>query len=331
MLTLDVMLPALVVFALSLVGGAVIAVVLRKRAPVEPMRDTLDDADEKVSRLMAHLRELALQEGRIDAETYAKERNDLESQAAQALRARDELNAPRKAAAAGAVAAAPTKPSSPLVAWLHARPAMQGALWASAVFVVAGSLFYFVQRDQQPGSRPPPGQAPMEGPGEQAGMPPPDGQPRRVEMPPFITAELPTDGEVQALIAKMQADPRDMKAMVRLGHLLLAARMFEETKILTDRALQFDPANVEALTHAAALKSVQDREAGLSLLDKLLKTQPKLAEAWLFRGMIGLHSGDTALMQDSFQKFVALSPDGPERQHVKAMLERTSQTPTAKP
>lgn len=335
MQTLNAMLPGFVVLVLGLVGGAWVAMAMRRRAPVEPMRDVIDDADERVSRLMAHLRELAMQQGRTDEATYAKEKAELEAQAAQAMRARDELVS-KKTGAPKAAEVAP-EAASPIVSWLHARPAMRGALWASGVFLVGGSLLYFVQRDQQPASRAMgggeqtmggqmPGGADASMGGEQAQR-----QQQRVQMPPFITAETPTQAEVQELIARLQQNPQDMAATLRLGHVLIAGRMYEEAKVMTDRALQFDPGNKEALAHAAALRSVQDRAGALAQLDALVKQDPKLAEAWLFRGMLGMQSGDTTLMQESFQKYVAVAPAGPERDHVRSMLSAGGTATAAKP
>src|SRR5512141_501736 len=119
--TLNAMLPGFVVLILGLIGGAWVAMAMRRRAPVEPMRDVIDDADERVSRLMAHLRELSMQQGRIDEATYAKEKSELEAQAAQAMRARDELVSKKTGAPAKAAEAAP-EGASPIVSWLHARP-----------------------------------------------------------------------------------------------------------------------------------------------------------------------------------------------------------------
>ncbi len=205
--------------------------------------------------------------------------------------------------------------------FLHERPALRGALWATGIFVVGGALFFFVQADQKPGGRGGMAEAMGGGAAPQAME---GGPQQRVDMPPFITAEMPTDGEVQGLIATLKQSPGDVAATVRLGHLLVAGRMFEEARVLTDRALQLDPTNPEALAHAAALRSVQDREGGLAQLDALVRKDPKLAEAWLFRGMIGLQSGNTALMQESFQKFLAVAPEGPEREHVRSILAGTA-------
>jgi len=336
MQTMNAMLPGLVVLILGLIGGAWVAIAMRRRAPVEPMRDVIDDADERVSRLMSHLRELDMQQGRIDEATYAKDKSELEGQAAQAMRARDELVSKKTGAPAKAAEVEP--PASPIVSWLHARPALRGALWASGVFLLAGSLFYFVQRDQKPGGRSMGGgeqtmggQMPGGADGQMGGEQAQQQQQQRVQMQPFITAETPTQAEVQGLIARLQQNPQDMAATLRLGHVLIAGRMYEEAKIMTDRALQFDPGNKEALAHAAALRSVQDRDGGLAQLDALVKQNPSLAEAWLFRGMLGMQSGNTALMQESFQKYVAVAPEGPERDHVRSMLSAGGTATAAKP
>jgi cytochrome c-type biogenesis protein CcmH/NrfG len=335
MQTLNAMLPGLVVLILGLVGGGWVAMALRRRAPVEPMRDVIDDAEERVSRLMAHLRELSLHQGRTDGETYAKDQADLEVQAAQAMRARDELLAKKTGAPSKAApAAVEPESTSPMVRWLHARPALRGALWASGVFLVGGSLFYFVQRDQHPGGRTMGGASGGEqAMGEQmpGGASAGEAAQQRVQMPPFITAEMPSQNEVQGLIARLQQNPQDMAATVRLGHVLIAGRMFEEAKIMTDRALQFDPGNKEALAHAAALRSVQDPDGGLALLDALVKQNPSLADAWLFRGMIAMRAGNTAVMQESFKKYVAVAPEGPEREHVRSMLSGSGTATAAKP
>lgn len=312
MLSWETMLPAVVVLTLALVGGLWASIALRRRAPVEPMRDVLDDAEERVARLLAHLRELSAQKGRIDAGTYAKELADLEDRAAQALRERDLLLAQRPAAS-GPLPAAVAPPG--ILRFLRERPVLRGALWAICVFVVGGLLVYSILHSPAPAA--PPSQAAAE-PAQQ-----------RIEMPVLIAAETPTDEEVQALMERLKQNPHDVAVTVRLGHLFLAARMFEEAKILTDRALQLDAHNGEALAHAAALRSVQNREGGLADLATLLKAEFILAEAWLFRGMIGLASGDMTLMHDSFKHYLEVAPAGPERDHVSAMLNRRQGAPSA--
>lgn len=311
MMPWETMLPALVVLAVGLVAGTWVALTLRRRAPVEPMRDALDDADERVARSMNHLRELALQEGRSDKATFERERAEIEAQAARALRERDELLAERSVAPPPAVAV--PAGASPVVGFLHERPALRGALWATGVFFVVGALFYFVTRDG----------APTDAPSmAQQGQDPAMG---RVAMPPFLIAEPPpAPGEVEGLVARLRENPHDIDATVRLGHVLIAARMFEEAKVITDRALQLDPTQPEALAHAAALRSVQDEPGGLAAIEAVLAKWPALAEGWLFRGMMAMRAGNTALMQDSFEKYLAHAPAGPEREHVRSMLNGTA-------
>jgi len=198
MLSWETMLPALIVLTVGMAFGLWAAIAVRRRVPVEPMRDVLDDAEERVARLMAHLRELNVQKERIDRDTYAKELGELEAQAAHALRERDQLLAKRVPASISASATTAAAAPLGIVRFLRERPVLRGALWATCVFVVGGLLVYSLLHSPAPAA------APSEAMTDTAQS--------RVEMPTFIAAEAPTDDEVQALIARIKEDPHDVAA-----------------------------------------------------------------------------------------------------------------------
>jgi len=305
------MLPALAVLVVALASGAWVARVLVRRAPADAPGDALDDADEKLARAMTHLRELKLQRERLAASEYERQLAELERRAADAMKERDDVVAARERASTPA----PAAPSA-ATGVLAGKPALRGALWGAAAMAVMGGLFLFVSSEQKPA-------APDAG-----GV-----MTTKTAMPAFFTAETPDEAEAQGLLARLRAQPGDVAAAVRLGHILVVARMVDEAQVLTARALQLAPENGEALVHAAALRSLTDKDGAVSQLDRVLGADPKLAEGWLIRGMIGMHAGDGTLMRESFVKFADTAPDGAEREHVRSMLARMASAaePSPKP
>ena len=55
-------------------------------------------------------------------------------------------------------------------------------------------------------------------------------------------------------------------------------------------------------------------------LDSVIDTHPKYADAWFFRGMLGMQSSKSNVMRESFEKYVEYAPDGPKKERIRGML-----------
>lgn len=264
----------------------------RRDAETDGDDAALHDAEERADHLITTLRDLEEQSARLDPAMYAAEKARFEQAAAQALRARDHL-----------IKKAEGKPVSKKATPGGATGFIWGAL--SAGFVAL--LFWLVNAEATPrteGAPPAPMQASTNN-----------------EAPPTHPGGFSPDDEMVRMAERLQKDPKDIEALVLLGHRFLRAQMMDEADVATRRALELDPNHAEAQVHAAALHSAQgDQQAALATLDRVTEKNPQLAEAWFFRGMIGMQSGNTELAQSSWRKFVEIAPDGPQKDRIRGFL-----------
>lgn len=308
-------LPALV----ATLAGAVAALVASRFA-AKPAADRaelearLRDLEERIEHAVAQLKDFELQRDKIEPQFYAAQRLDYEARAAQAMRERDALlvamRAPAPAEAAPGQSADARRVArqgevSPAVGFLAARPALRGALWGGGVVAIVGLLVGSLLVEGQP--RAPGGSVTGNA---QSGAPAAD------------RAEEPVDPELEALIAKLDANPNDLEALLQLTRRLLHGQMLSEAEVLVQRALSLAPTNPMAQTYEAVLMSAKgDTIGAVAKLDAVTRAHPTLADAWFFRGMLGMQSENDALMRESFEKYVANAPAGPQRDRIKAMLE----------
>ncbi len=298
--------PSLAVLGVTMVVGFLVALRLGRNAS-STAPGQLEDLDEQLGHVMGHLRELADQRERLQADSYAQETSRLETRAAELLRSRDALTSktdkkPKKKKE--------EQMPTPVVGFFAKRPQLRGALWGLGIAAVVGILWNSLQAQQQPRTEAAPPAGPM---GSMGSMGPAPG------------ASATADSEVQELITHLKENPSDVKALVRLGHILLHNQMLDEARVVTDRALQLDPEQPEALVHAAVVQSTQNPQAAAASLDEIIAKNPTFAEAWFFRGMFAMQKGDSARMRESFTKYLSLEPTGSTSDRVRAMLGQAPQ------
>ena len=126
---------------------------------------------------------------------------------------------------------------------------------------------------------------------------------------------------MRALAGRVREDPNDVEALVILARKLLRSQAFEEAQVLNQRALTVAPDNLDAQVNAAVLTSARGATAeALKELDGILEKNPQHAPAWFFRGMMGMQSGNQELAMQSWQKFVDVAPEGPQKQRIQGFL-----------
>ncbi len=110
--------------------------------------------------------------------------------------------------------------------------------------------------------------------------------------------------------------------MVRLSRILLRQQMFDEATVVVERAKSIAPHDPEvAVSEAVLLSATGNTDQALSALNAILKDHPNIADAWFFRGMIGMQSQNPALAQESWRKFVEVAPPGPRRDRIQGFLD----------
>lgn len=291
--------------AIALVIGSVSALLVTSRISRKASDSDTDtpvlDLEEEVGHAVLMLRDLEHHKNRIDPASYQAQKEKLEKEAAQALRQRD-----------AQVKAIQEKKEVKTMSqdqesggFLHNRPQLKGFLWGALVMSVGFGLYFSVSTQAVPR---------MEGAGMTGAQPAAPTQARSPQ------AGAPNT-EVQELLTKLKENPKDVDSMARLGRILLFQQLHNEAKMVTERALQIAPDHTGAQINQAMVTAGQGNAAGaLTQLNAILERDAKSYDAWFFKGMLSMQSGDNDGMKASFEKFVSLAPDGPKKARIKRML-----------
>ncbi len=263
---------------------------------------TLADLEEAVEHAISQLRDLEQQKHLLAASVYEEQKVEFERRAGQAMK---ELEAKqKKAEQEKKMQKTKNKTSkkddevSGALGFLAARPELKGFLWGGVLVTAIFLLWRFVEQEQKPREDPMP-QARNE-----ASANPHSG-----------------DGELMEWIAKLKENPKDLDTMAKLVKRLLRTQMFKEAAILIERARAVDAERVDFQVYEAVLKSANgDQEGADQALDALVSAYPDAEEAWFFRGMLAMQSGKAERMQESFERYVDVAPDGPKKERIKRML-----------
>jgi cytochrome c-type biogenesis protein CcmH/NrfG len=292
--------------AIALVVGSVSALLVASRITRNASDSETDtpvlDLEEEVGHAVLMLRDLEYHRNRIDPASYLAQKQKLEKEAAQALRERDVQ-----------VKVLQEKKETNIMpdekqgeGFLHNRPQLKGFLWGALVMSVGFGLYFSVSTQAVPrvqgggmtGAQP---AAPMQARPDQAGAP---------------------NTEVQELLTKLKENPKDVESMARLGRILLFQQLHTEAKMVTERALQIDPGHTGAQINQAMVAAGQGNATGaLTQLSAILERDAKSYDAWFFKGMLSMQTGDNAGMKKSFGQFVALAPESPRKDRIKRMLD----------
>ena len=288
------------------VGGALFGLLiawrflkLEESASITP----LVDLDERVEHLIALLKDLEQQQGRLEPDFYQAEKARLEKEAADALAQRQDV---AQELSRNVIKPADTKrgeaPTAP-IGFLESRPGLKGFLWGALAVGTAAGLFISVQNES--GIRP-------EG-GSMTGNSPVG------ETPPATQA--PVNSEIEELIGQLRQNPNDLAAMVRLSRVLLARQMFGEAEVIVKRALEVDPKSLGALTSQAMITASRgDVDGAKGALTSVLKQDKRYADAWFFRGMLAMQAGQNDEMKAFMTEYVRYAEPSPRRERFVSML-----------
>lgn len=247
--------------------------------------------------LIAQLRELDDLAGKRTPEQLAQQRWELELAAAKVLR---DLDAAEKAAREVEVAAAPVAaPAGRL------NPQLVGALWGGGVVLFGAILFFVLQSatsDRMAGGSVTGNTGmmaggPMQGAPMQGGMPAPE--------------EAQPDPEVDQLKEFAEKNPTSLDAKLDLAQALIYRDRLVEAFQVVQAANQIQAGHPRALTYEAIVRQAMGQgDRALQMLDQAVEKDPKLAEAWVRRGLAAFEQAKFQVAIDSWQKALELRPDG---------------------
>ena len=262
------------------------------RLPLDPRGELLEQKRQAVR----SLRELAFEHeaGHISDDDYADLRARYEGETASVLTELDRLGPP-------------PAPPPPVVAtrgrgWRHplAIGAAAAALLVFGIGIGAGIVRYTTP--DPPNAAPMPGSRPL----------------ASLEAAPLSAGGAPPS----AGGAPRTVTPEMLQGMLQAARSSLFEGRYGEAIAAYQAILKRDPKNVDAMTHLALIVAIGGHaDTALETLDKALTLDPNYAPALLYRGQILYESRkDAAAAIRSWEKFLALTPAGEDRDRVTKMI-----------
>ena len=249
---------------------------------------------------LAALRELDFEHaaGHVSDTDYAGLRARYEGEAAAVLRELDRVivrTAPRPESASA------SSPGRPL--WTHPVMAGAGALGLVLFGILLGAGVVRNATPDPMGGEAPRGSRPL---GDLRGPVSPDAG----------------EGAGAALRA---VTPEVLQGMLRAARASLFAGRYGEAIAAYQAVLKRDPKNVDALTHLGLVVAIRGHtDAALETMDKALTIDPNYPPALLYRGrLLAEVKHDVPGAIRSWEKFVAVVPEGEDRQRVVRMIAET--------
>ncbi|MCB9684840.1 MAG: tetratricopeptide repeat protein [Alphaproteobacteria bacterium] len=296
--------PPLAVFVMGAVGAAL---TLSRQgssssAQVEAERRR-NDLQSTRDEVVEALKNLELDQAKMDPAEYAAERERLLARGARAIEALEtgtvggDAPAPAPAPAPAAAPAAAAPPPAPA----GLAPEWKGALYALGAVALGWVLWTFAQdnsRDRGGGS--------MTGslPGE-------DAMQQQQQQDPTQTPQFKAREE--QLNAALAANPNDAGVLVELTQLYLSHGVPEKALQYNDMALKVDSKNLDARTQRALLTAMMGMmDKALVDLEGVLADDPNHPKATAYKGLILLETQQFEQAAAALEKAVELDPNSPQ-------------------
>jgi cytochrome c-type biogenesis protein CcmH/NrfG len=271
--------------------------------PVPP--DAREQLTERKRQVLRALRELEFEHdaGHVSDEDHAELRARYEGEAAEILLELDRLGAMPAPVPAPAVeaAAAPRRRG-----WRHPAAIAAGA---AALLVFGIAIGAGIVRYTEPDAT--------------AGMPPPGSRPLAA-MP---GGGAPAPGAPQG--SGRPLTPELLQGMLGAARASLAEGRYGEAIAAYQAVLKRDPRNVDAMTHLGLIVAIGGHDdAALETFDRALAIDPRYAPALLYRGQVLYENkGDVKGAVEAWEKFLAVTPPGEDRQRVEQMIADAKSRP----
>ena len=299
--------PPLAVIALGLVCGFVLVSRLREEDPAVQAQSRELDLKNEHAVALAALKALETERDKLDPADWEREREALLARGSAALRALDQAAPEARPSTADPEAVAklralvdelgddaarsavealfgPTQNTPPAPAGLS--PEWRGALWALGVVAVMAGFVMFANTesvDRRPG-------ASMTGNQDLGGAD------RKAE-----------------LEARVKQDPQDLEALNELTIIAIQAGDAPGAMEWNRQAFEVNADDPTARTWKAVLAAaVGMSDRALAILTETAADHPEHLDAWMYKGLIELRSGDAAAAVTSLEKAQALDPGNPQ-------------------
>ncbi len=283
-------LPGLMMLAAGLVVALFYLFGSKKLKADAPKPETLDDIEARYQALLGELRQHVANKHLVPADEFAREKARLEGAAADILRARDGKRhevVKQQARAEKVAAAAPTFASK--------NQGLMGALIGGGVvafFAVLGFQLSNTATERAEGM-------------SATGMTPPGGT-----RGPMQEAEEPQqDPKLEALAARVQANPQDVDALADLGVFLIRKQAFDDARPIVERGLLVDPFHPKIRVGRAVVRALEgDLKGAIGDLEKLAARYPEAYDAHMFAGLMAMEDNDQRRALMNLEAYVTLAP-----------------------
>lgn len=193
----------------------------------------------------------------------------------------------------------------------------------ATICLLVGVLVGYLVR----GSAKPADPAPPAAETQQAASMPPHGMGQQA-MPTLEDMKHMADEQVEPLLTKLKADPKNVELLNQTALTYKATHQFNEAIVYYQKALDVDPKNVPIRTDlATCLYYIGDVDGALVQLQKSLSYDPKHAGTLLNIGVItwkGKGDVDTAVAY--WQKLLKLYPDFEQKDMVQHLITTATQS-----
>jgi cytochrome c-type biogenesis protein CcmH/NrfG len=251
---------------------------------------------ERKRAVLRALRELAFEHeaGHIGDDDYADLRARYEAEAAEILTDLDRLG-PARTPSPGRAETATTVPRG----WRHPAAVAVGAVAVLGFGIALGAGVVRYTAPEPGPAAPAPGSRPL--------------------APPFASDAPAAGGSGRAL------SPEMLQGMLQAARASLFAGRYSEAIAAYQAVLKRDPKNVDAMTHLGLIVALGGHvDQALETIDRALALDPKFPPALLYKGQILLESKrDPQAAVASWERFVAVTPPGEDRDRVVKMIQAT--------
>jgi hypothetical protein len=274
-----------------------------EKVPTAPV----DELAARYQRLLGELKEHRANKHLLAPEAWAAEQARLEQAAAAALRERDGVK--HEAVKAQARAEKKAVEAAKDTGFFAKNPAVGGALIGGVVVAFFAYLGVSVSTSA---SQRQDGMSATGGPGP-AGMMGGAQQPA----PPMA------DPKLEALAARVQANPDDVDAVADLGLRLISEQGFADAKPLMARAALLDPFHVKGRVGRAVLRAVDGDVPGAQAeLERLASNYPEAYDGHLYAGLLALETNDPRRAVQQLEAYVNTAPASEQPPMIRAEVER---------
>jgi tetratricopeptide (TPR) repeat protein len=134
-------------------------------------------------------------------------------------------------------------------------------------------------------------------------------------------------GRIADLRSRLEANPRDLEALVNLGNMYSDAGKHDESIQYYTRALELNPDNPDVLSDlGVGYRNIGDPKRAIETFKKALRAHPDHWQSWLNISIVAMFDlSDLAQAQEALSRVEALQPELPNLQALRDHLQHLRQ------